>query len=82
MQRFGEKLHALRTARGLTVRELVVALGYAPTSNSYISEVETGKRNLKLEFVLKVANYFGVSIDQLVRDEVDLPPNGEPASTD
>lgn len=72
MQRFGEKLRALRTQRGMTVRELAVALGYAVNSNSYISEIETGKRTPKIEFVLKVAQFFGVSTDQLVRDDLEL----------
>jgi transcriptional regulator with XRE-family HTH domain len=72
MRRFGEKLRTLRTQRGMTVRELAVALGYAASSNSYISETETGKRTPKIEFVLKVAQFFGVSTDQLVRDDIEL----------
>ena len=72
MQRFGEKLRRLRTHRGMTVRELAVALGYSATSNSYISEAETGKRRPKIEFVLKVAQFFDVSMDQLTRDDLEL----------
>lgn len=72
MQRFGEKLRLLRTRRGLTVRELAVALGYRVSSHSYISETETGRRHPKIEFVLKVAHYFGVTTDQLVRDDMEL----------
>jgi transcriptional regulator with XRE-family HTH domain len=72
MQRFGEKMRVLRKRRGMTIIGLAEALGYAPTSNSYISEIETGKRHPKIEFVLKVAHYFGVTTDQLVQDDIEL----------
>jgi transcriptional regulator with XRE-family HTH domain len=81
MQRFGEKLRTLRTQHGLTVRELAVALGYAANSHSYISETETGKRRPKIEFVLKVAQYFGVTTDQLVWDDLALPVEGAAGPT-
>jgi transcriptional regulator with XRE-family HTH domain len=77
MQRFGEKLRRLRMQRGMTVRELAVALGYSAKSNSYISETETGKRRPKIEFVLKVAQFFGVTMDQLTRDDMDLDAGGD-----
>lgn len=41
MQRFGEKLHILRTRHGMTLRELTQALGY--NVHSYIGDIETGK---------------------------------------
>lgn len=72
MRRFGEKLRVLRKRRGMTIIALAEALGYASTSNSYISEIETGKRRPKIDFVLKVAHYFGVTTDQLVQDEIEL----------
>ena len=80
MQRFGEKLRRLRMHRGMTVRELAVALGYSSTSNSYISETETGKRRPKIDFVLKVAQFFGVSMDQLTRDDVELDVGNDDTS--
>ena len=70
MQRFGEKLRRLRKRRGLTVRELAEALGYS--AHSHISEVETGKREPKVAFILKIADFFQVTTDQLLRDEVEL----------
>lgn len=72
MRRFGEKLRVLRKRRGMTIIALAEALRYAPTSNSYISEIETGKRRPKIDFVLKVAHYFGVTTDQFVQDEIEL----------
>ena len=72
MERFGEKLRALRIQRELTVRELAVVLGYAASSHSYISEIETGRRVPKVEFVLKAARFFQVTTDQLVRDDLEM----------
>lgn len=72
MQRFGEKLRRLRTHRKMTVRELATALGYTIHSNSYISLIENGKQKPSLNFVLRAAQLFNVSADQLTRDELEL----------
>lgn len=74
MQRFGEKLRALRRSQRMTLAEFAVALGF--TSPSYMSELETGKQKPSLEFVIKVSRRFNVSMDQLSKDELqlDLPP--------
>lgn len=74
MRRFGEKLRMLRKQRGLTLMELAEALGYTTHSNSYISLIENGKRVVRTEFILKVADFFGVSMDELTRDELELQP--------
>lgn len=70
MQRFGEKLRALRTAKQMTLKELASALGL--TAHGYISEMEAGKKKPTAEFVLKVARYFQVTTDQLLKDELDV----------
>ena len=70
IERFGEKLRTLRQARSLSLKELASGLGY--TSHGYISELETGKKQPTVEFVLKVARFFEVSIDQLLKDEIDI----------
>ena len=58
----------------MTVRELADALGY--TAFSYISEVETGKLKPSIEFAIKVSRLFGVSLDQLLKDELELDQAG------
>ena len=70
MQRFGEKLRSLRKQHGMTIKDLARVTGYA--THSHISEMETGKKKPLLEFAVKVADLFNVSIDQLVRDELDI----------
>lgn len=70
MRRFGEKLRILRHQRQMTLTELAAALGYV--AHSYISAIEMGKKQPTVEFVLKISRLFGVSMDQLTKDEVDL----------
>ncbi len=70
MERFGEKLHTLRKQRGLTMRELAKALGFA--THGYIGDLESGRAKPSLELALKIADYFGVSVDRLARDDVEL----------
>ena len=70
MQRFGEKLRALRTRGGMTLKELALALGL--NAHGYISELESGKKKPTAEFVLNVARLFNVTTDQLLKDELDL----------
>lgn len=70
MQRFGEKLRSLRLRQGMSIRELTSALGY--TGHGYIYDIETGKKKPNVEFVLRVANLFHVTTDQLIRDELEL----------
>lgn len=70
MKRFGEKLRTLRKQNHMTLQELATALGYA--AHSHISQIESGKKTPTVHFVLKVADFFGVSTDQLLRDDLDI----------
>jgi len=70
MQKFGEKLRTLRKRLGVTMVELAPQLGFA--SQSYISELETGKKIPSLELAIKISRFFNVPVDQLVKDELDL----------
>lgn len=70
MQRFGEKLRFLRQQRGMTLRELAQALGY--TNHGYIGQLERGEKQPTAELILKVADLFGVTMDALARDEMEV----------
>jgi transcriptional regulator with XRE-family HTH domain len=70
MERFGEKLRNLREQRGLTVRDLASALGIK--SSSYISKLEKGVKIPSTPLLLKISLLFGVSTDQLLRDDLEL----------
>jgi len=54
----------------MAMRELAEALGYS--SHAHISLVETGRRKPSRDLILRVAQFFNVSTDQLVRDDLDL----------
>ena len=67
---FGKKLHVLRLKRKLTLKELAHELGYI--AHGYISEIESGKKKPTVDLVLKVADFFSVTTDQLLRDDMKL----------
>jgi transcriptional regulator with XRE-family HTH domain len=69
MQRFGEKLRALRQHRGLTLRQLGDMLG---VYHNHVSQLEFGKRTPNAAMILKIADLFGVTTDVLMRDELEL----------
>ena len=73
MQRFGEKLRSLRTHHGMTLKALAGSLGYR--AHGHISEIEAGKKIPTTGFALAVADLFGVSVDNLLKDglEISLP---------
>ena len=70
MQRFGEKIRNLRRRRGMTQKGLAENLGY--TTHGYISEIEGGKKAPSVSFLLAVADLFVVSVDELVKDDVEV----------
>jgi transcriptional regulator with XRE-family HTH domain len=74
MQKFGEKLRTLRTSKQMTLKELACALGL--TAHGYISEIEAGKKKPTADFVLKVARYFDITTDELLKDEIDINGGG------
>lgn len=70
MKRFGEKLRQLRQARELTVRQLAGLLEMK--SHSHISDMESGRSLPSVELLVKLADYFNVTTDQLLRDELEI----------
>jgi transcriptional regulator with XRE-family HTH domain len=60
---FGKKLRKLREARRITQQELAEKLGFV--SNSYVSEVESGKFIPSREKLRKIAKALGVPFKEL-----------------
>ena len=56
--------------RGASLRDLASALGIK--SSSYISKLEKGTKIPSTPLLLKIALYFGISADQLLRDDLEL----------
>jgi transcriptional regulator with XRE-family HTH domain len=75
MDRFGEKLRTLRQQRGLTMLALAKEIGFA--THGYLGDLESGRAKPSLELALTIADYFGVSVDALARDEVELPEDDQ-----
>ena len=64
-EKFGYYLRELRERRGLTIRQLEMLSG---VSNSYISQIENGKKEIPSAKILKkLADPLRVSIEDLVR---------------
>ena len=70
MNRFGEKLRKLRRQHDLTMKELADALGF--TSHGSVSDLESGRNKPSVEIALKISELFNVSLDQLLKDNVEL----------
>jgi transcriptional regulator with XRE-family HTH domain len=68
MPLFGRRLISLRKSRGLRQEDLAKELNVSRTAISYYEGVA---RNPTTEFVQKVADYFGVTTDELIRDVPD-----------
>ncbi len=65
--RFGQRLAALRKARGLSQEELAAQLG---TSRANLAYYERKAGNPTLEFILRCAEILGVTSATLIGDEV------------
>lgn len=70
MEKFGEKLKALRIRSGMTLKELAIKLGFS--AHGYISELESGKKTPTVNVVIKVSECFNVSTDELLKDELKI----------
>jgi len=69
MQRLGEKLRTLRQQRGMTIRDLANKF---EISFSHIAILERGESKPSLELLLKIADYFQVTPNQLLLDDIEL----------
>jgi transcriptional regulator with XRE-family HTH domain len=69
LERFPEKLKWLRKRRGLSQEQLATQLDI---TDAYICYLEHGKRKPGAGIVLKIADFFGIPVEALLRDELDL----------
>jgi len=64
-KRFGQRMRALRVAKGLSQEEFAANCGLDRT---YISGVERGRRNISLKNIDVVAQSLGVKISELFEE--------------
>ncbi len=69
MKRFGEKLRYLRQRDDLTMKQLADKLG---VSDSYVSQMQTGDKVPNVAMLVKIADVFNVTLDQLARDDLEI----------
>ena len=62
----GDRIRELRDRQGWTQEKLAQESGI---SKGFLSDVESNKRNISSEYVLRIANALGASLDYLVRGE-------------
>lgn len=65
-RRTGLRIRVLRMERGMTQEGLANSIGM---SQSYLAEVEGGKRNVSMENVARIAGGLGVSVREMFDDE-------------
>ena len=66
----GENIKKIREQRGLQQKQLAADVGIPYTS---YNKIETGSREVTIEELDKIARYYGLSIDQVVHFNEDLP---------
>jgi transcriptional regulator with XRE-family HTH domain len=60
----GDRIREIREAKKLTQDQLAEM---SDISKGFLSDVENGKRNVSSEYLLRIANVLGASIDYLLR---------------
>ena len=62
MTEFSWLLLKLRREKDVTVRSAAASMGFTPAA---LSSYERGKKTPSMEFLIKIADYYNVSIDDL-----------------
>lgn len=70
MRRFPEKLGHLRDEYYMTQRDLAEKLGL---TQGFIHLMESGKRKPSLDVILRIAEIFHITPNDLLLDDVELP---------
>ena len=65
VKQFGTRVRELRTQRRLSQEKFALQIGMDRT---YLASVESGKRNISLENIDKIARGFGISLEELFRE--------------
>lgn len=63
-QKFGERVRELRLQRNMSQEKFALQIDMDRT---YLASVESGKRNISLENIRKIASGFGITLEELFR---------------
>lgn len=64
--KFGQNLKHIRKRMNMTQEELATKM---KISQSYLSDIENGRKNLSIKTVKKLADSLGLSVNDLFNDE-------------
>ena len=76
--KLSEKLYLLRKRSGLSQEQLAERLD---VSRQAVSKWESGVSVPESEKLVVISSYFNVSVDYLLKDEIDSPDTNEPTSS-
>jgi transcriptional regulator with XRE-family HTH domain len=76
---FGTKLRHLRKQHGLT--QVVLAHQLEHITHTHISHLEADRKEPSIDLVLRIADFFGVSTDYLLRDAIPVNATGSDDAT-
>lgn len=68
LKEFGDRLHEVRRQNGLTQQEVADRIGLSYT---HYSNIESGKINIKIDTLRKLASCLGVTADYLLQISTD-----------
>ena len=63
-EKFGERLKELRKAKGISQEKFAISIDMDRT---YYASVESGKRNISIKNIYKIASGFGISLEELFK---------------
>ncbi len=64
-ERFGNRVKELRKAHNLSQEKFALQIDMDRT---YLASIESGKRNISLENINKIANGFSISLEELFKN--------------
>lgn len=64
-KKFGDRVRKLRLEAQLSQEKFALLINMDRT---YLASVENGKRNISLENIVKIANGFNITIEELFKD--------------
>ncbi len=67
----GTNIRKLRKSRGLTIEDLACVLDIAP---GFLGLVERGTRGVSIANLNKICEFFNVTLEQLVREQIEVKP--------
>lgn len=72
--KLGERIREERTKRHLTQEKLAESVDISTT---YMGQIERGEKSLTLDTLVKIVNYFELTIDNLLRDSINAYRTGD-----